>query len=158
MFRFPWYFTLTIRQVCNFTLRNISKKKNRKKNENIFLTYMSISHSLSPRLALVDIHISSSCSCRMSSVAHTHTQLLRYMYIVHPRKLWIPQCALLSFIAFYGAADILLYYYARYVAFFPPSLSLRLSTQPTGRGDCAPAAPATIGTSWQCKCLPNGQK
>lgn len=80
MFRFPWYFTLTIRQFCNFTLRNISKKKT-KKNENIFLTYMSISHSLSPRLALVDIHISSSCSCRMSSVAHTHTHTVVTIYV-----------------------------------------------------------------------------
>lgn len=103
------------------------------------LTYMSISHTHTAG-ALVDIHISA--SCRMSSVAHTHSGT-HTQWHTHTRsccdinrKLWIPQCALLSFIAFYGAADILLYYYARYVRSFFFLLLPGLSTQPTGRRVC----------------------
>lgn len=142
MFRFHWCFTLTIRQVCNFTLRNISKK--RKKNENIFLTYMSISHSLTPRLALVDIHISSSCSCRMSSVAHTVVTI--YVCILYtPENCEFPS-ALCYRLLHFTVQQIFCFIITLVMCVFSPPLSLvaGLSTQPTGSsgGDCAPDAPA----------------
>lgn len=108
------------------------------------LTYMSISHTHTAG-ALVDIHISA--SCRMSSVAHTHThtlihthtlsQLLRYKpkIVNSPVRSVIVYCILRCSRYF---ALLLRSLCAFFFLFFGVALLLLpgLSTQPTGRRVC----------------------